>query len=192
MREVAPLEAVIRAREGDAAAFELLVHQHTASVYRLARAIVGETAAPDVVQEAFLAAWRDLPRLRDPDRFRPWLHRIAVNRCRSVLRARGRVREISIEGPAGIEAAGAGTMTLSADFRSLVEARSELAMAYGRLSVDHRTVLALHYAADLSIHEVAEILGVPSGTAKSRLNGALRAMRNKLGEESDGQARSLA
>ncbi len=176
----------MRARQGDVAAFEGLVGEHTRDVYRLARAIVGEAAAGDVVQDVFLAAWRDLPRLSHPERFRPWLHRIAVNRCRSLLRARARVREISMQA-AGMEAS-----AVSADFRTLVESRAVVGTAYARLSVEHRTVLALHYAAGLTIHEVAEVLGIPTGTAKSRLNAALEALRRKLGETSDARQRSLA
>ena len=72
------------------------MHEFTPQIYRIARAMLGESAAPDVVQDVFLAAWRELPRLRDPERFAPWLQRICVNRSRSVLRQRRQVREISL------------------------------------------------------------------------------------------------
>jgi RNA polymerase sigma-70 factor (ECF subfamily) len=74
-------------------AFEQLVTDNTAAVYRLARAYAGDAGAEDLAQEAFLAAWRALPTLRDPERFGPWLYRIALNRCRSSVRG-GKVREI--------------------------------------------------------------------------------------------------
>lgn len=180
MREVTRLQIVVRARQGDADAFEALVHEHTPSIYRLARAIVGEGAARDVVQDVFLSAWRELPQLRDPEAFVPWLHRIAVNRCRSLLRSHRSVPEIQV-GPSVTEA-----VADPRDFRVAAEARATIALAFGRLSSDQRAVLALHYAAGLPLSAVAETLGVPPGTAKSRLNAALEAMRRQIGEKSDG------
>lgn len=85
------------ARSGDAAAFESLVRSRMDAVYRLGLAILGDEAdAADAVQMTFVAAWQQLPRLRDPDRFDAWLQRVAVNSCRMALRARGRrrIREI--------------------------------------------------------------------------------------------------
>ena len=85
------------ARSGDAAAFESLVRSRMDAMYRLSLAILGDEAdAADAAQETFVTAWRELPRLRDLDRFDAWLQRVAVNSCRMVLRARGRrrIREI--------------------------------------------------------------------------------------------------
>ena len=158
-------------------AFEALVESSTPSVYRLARAYVGEAGAPDVVQDAFLAAWRALPRLRNPDRFEPWLHRIAVNHCRSALRGRSRVREIDLD---ATDPARAPTVR---DFRSEVEARALVEPAFRRLHEDHRAVIALHYAAGLPIHEAADVLQIPEGTAKSRLNAALTQLRRHVVRE---------
>ncbi len=179
VREVTRLQIVVRARQGDADAFEALVHEHTPSVYRLASAIVGEGAARDVVQDVFLSAWRELPRLRDPEAFVPWLHRIAVNRCRSLLRGHRSVPEIQV-GPAVAEA-----VADPRDFRVAAEARATIGLAFGRLSADQRAVLALHYAAGLPLSTVAGTLGVPTGTAKSRLHAAFEAMRRELGDQND-------
>jgi DNA-directed RNA polymerase specialized sigma24 family protein len=77
-------------------AFEQLVTANTPAVYRLARAFAGDAGAEDLAQESFLAAWRALPTLREPDRFGPWLYRIVLNRCRSSVRGPGKVREIPI------------------------------------------------------------------------------------------------
>ena len=170
------LDAVRRAQSGDIEAFEELVQTYTPSIYRLGRAWLGDAAAPDVTQEVFLTAWRELPRLRDADRFKPWLHRIAINRCRSVLRARGKVKEIQIDG-GSIEAAAS-----SPDFRTTIETKTVVAAAFRTLSDDHRTIVALHYAAGLSIREIAETLDIPGGTVKSRLNSALNALRLQVGE----------
>ena len=158
-------------------AFEALVESSTPSVYRLARAYVGDAAAADVVQESFLAAWRALPRLRDPDRFAPWLHRIAVNNCRSALRGRGRVRELTLDSGA------ASAAPHASDFRAGVEARALVEPAFRRLHEDHRAVIALHYAAGLSIRQVAEVLQIPEGTAKSRLNAALTELRRHVSRD---------
>ncbi len=155
-------------------AFEQLVTANTPAVYRLARAYVGDAGAEDLAQDAFLAAWRALPALREPDRFGPWLHRIALNRCRSSVRGNGRVREIQM--PPTID-----EPTASGDFRTAIEARAVVGTAFARLSDDARAVIALHYAAGWSIRECAEVLGIPEGTAKSRLNAALAALRAEIG-----------
>lgn len=168
------LEKVVRAQDGDKVAFEALVYEFTPKIYRLARAMLGESAAPDAVQDTFFAVWRELPRLRDPSRFEPWLHRIAVNRCRSMLRSRRRIMEISLESAHDAFAA--------RDLRSDAETRALLMPALLGLSVDHRTVVALHYAAGLTIAETATVLMVPEGTVKSRLNAAFEMLRRALTE----------
>ena len=142
--------------------------EYTPAAYRLARTIVGEHAAPDVVQEASVSAWRNLKGLRDAERFGPWLFRIVVNRSRSHLRSQRTVREIAID-----EAMSAA----APDSRPAVEARSVLMPALSRLSSDQKVVIGLHYAAGLSIAEVGLVLGLPAGTVKSRLNAALVKLR---------------
>ena len=155
-------------------AFEQLVTDNTPAVYRLARAYAGDAAAEDLAQDAFLAAWRALPTLREPDRFGPWLHRIALNRCRSSVRSNGRVTEIAM-------VQGVGEPAVRGDFRTAVEARAVVGPAFRCLSEDARAVIALHYAAGRSIRECAEVLGIPEGTPKSRLNAALEALRTEIG-----------
>lgn len=165
-------EIVIEAQAGRADAFEALVQRVGLDMYRLASAIVGPDDARDVAQEAFIAAWRDLPRLNDPDRFVPWLRRIVVNRSKNALRSRGRRPTLSLDLPGP-----AHTMAGRGDFRDAVDARQALDGAFERLSADQRAVIVLHYGSDLSIREAAESMGVAVGTAKSRLNSALRRMR---------------
>ena len=150
--------------------------QHGPWLHRLATAIVGSADAADATQDALVLAWRRLPTLRQPDRFEAWLRRILVNRCRDMGRARGRrLTEIQVD-PA-FETGDAG-----GDTRPGVERSVDLETAIARLTIDQRTVLALHYAADLSLREVATTLGLPTGTAKSRLNTALVELRRQLGE----------
>jgi RNA polymerase sigma-70 factor (ECF subfamily) len=151
---------VERARAGDAAAFESLVRNRTDAMYRLSLAIVGnETDAADALQESLIGAWRHLPDLRDADRFEVWLERIVVNTCRMTLRARSRrkVREIALDV--------ADEVATSTDRDDAAVLRTAL----GRLAPDHRTILALHYVEDRPLSEIAELLSIPVGTAKSRL-----------------------
>ena len=157
----------------------MLVERYAVATYRLAAAIVGETDARDVAQEAFVAAWQQLPRLRDADAFAPWLRRICVNRCRNWLRARNRrVRPTSLEPDEAHQLPDARQ-----DFRSAVEARMVLAPAFEALTADQRAVLALHYSMGCSIAETADALGIRVGTAKSRLGAGLAALRVAIGPE---------
>jgi RNA polymerase sigma-70 factor (ECF subfamily) len=157
------------ARSGDARAFEALIEREVDAVYRLALAITADEAdARDATQETLIAAWRQLGRLRDPDRFAVWLRRIAVNAARMTLRARRRrgVREI----PA--VAVGFGVREPSS---APIAARPDglvLRAALGRLDPDRRVLLALHYLEGRSVAELGEILEVPEGTVKSRLSAA--------------------
>jgi RNA polymerase sigma-70 factor, ECF subfamily len=168
-------DLVRRAQKGDVDAFGQLVAAQAPAVYRLARAYVGDGAAEDVSQEVFTSAWRALPGLREPARFGPWLHRIALNSARSAGRARGRVREIPMETPI------ADGLRDSVDHFAVIEARSLVGPAFGRLGDEHRAMISLHYASGLSIHECAEVLGIADGTAKSRLNAALETLRRDVG-----------
>jgi RNA polymerase sigma factor (sigma-70 family) len=164
-------DRVRRARNGEMEAFEELVYEFTPSVYRAALTIVGDQLAADVVQDAFLSAWRNLRRLNDPDRFGAWLHRIAVNRARSVARRHPRRREVPLSDFEPLS---------SVDFNSAIEARSVVTRALTALSHEQREVIALHYAAGLPLSEVAAVLGKPEGTIKSRLNAALVRLRKVI------------
>jgi RNA polymerase sigma-70 factor (ECF subfamily) len=165
------VETIRRAQHREREAFEMLVEQHMAAVYPLAAAIVGPSDAPDVAQETFVAAWQQLPRLRDPDAFPAWLRRICVNRSKNWLRDANRR-------PAGTSLEGAQwAAEATADLAEDVEARAILELAFNSLNADQRVVLALHYSLGLSIADVAGLLGVPAGTVKSRLSAGLTALR---------------
>jgi RNA polymerase sigma-70 factor (ECF subfamily) len=168
---------VSRAQARDREAFEVLVEQHATEIYCLAASIVGTADASDVSQEVFVAAWQQLPRLREAATFRPWLRRICVNRARNWL------RDSTRRGVAGsLDTEDVLTRTdPRGDFRGAVEARTLLEPAFERLTPDQRTILALHYSMGYSITEAADALGVPIGTAKSRLNAALTALRAAVG-----------
>ena len=162
---------VTRASRGDHDAFAALVDARLARLDAAARLILrdGELAR-DAVQEALIRAWRDLPGLRDPDRFDAWLHRLTVNACLDLLRRRRR-RPIEVELQAIDAPAGSDTFARLA-------VREQVDDALGRLDPGHRAVVALYYLLDMPLTEVAASLGIPVGTAKSRLHYGLAAMRS--------------
>lgn len=171
-------ELVAAARRGDRAAYDALVRRKVEAVYRTARAILGNDAdAQDATQDAFVAAWRHLPRLRDLDKFEAWFGRIVVNACRQQLRHRGAVREIAM--PVG---GGERNFAHGGHADATVDAVS-FDRAFERLSVDDRSILTLHHADGRGLDEVAAILGIRVGTAKSRLLRARRALERSLDRE---------
>jgi len=164
---------VERARGGDHDAFAILLDVRLARLDAAARLIVRDPElARDAVQDALIRAWRDLPGLRDPDRFDAWIHRLLVNACLDLVRRRKR-RVIEVElTPIHFAAEHDSTAAL-AD-------RQVLDDALARLDPNHRAVVALHYLLGMPLPDVAASLGIPLGTAKSRLHYALAAMRTTV------------
>jgi RNA polymerase sigma-70 factor, ECF subfamily len=174
------LELVARAAKGDRDAFDELVDLHVADLHRLALVVAGPNRAEDVTQDAFLRAWRDLPRLRDADRFVPWLRRILVNVARDGQRGdRRRVRPTSLASAADVTEQRAGHGDPAAE----IDRATDLHRVLSLLTVEQRAVVGLHYLADLTLPDVALTLGIPVGTAKSRLNAGLIVLRRRLGED---------
>lgn len=168
---------VERARHGDGVAFEALLASRLEPLLRTARAILGSDAdARDATQEACLAAWRKLPHLRDAGAFDAWLNRVLVNACRTALRRRGRIREVSIS-PVHDRA------SFSDLDPALFDETEVILRAFDRLNVDHRTVLVLHHLRHQSVASIATALGVPVGTVKSRLHAARAALDAALDGE---------
>jgi RNA polymerase sigma-70 factor (ECF subfamily) len=166
-------DLVERAGKGDHDAFAELVGATIARLEAAARLILRDPElARDVVQEAYIRAWRDLPGLRDPDRFDAWLHRLAVNCSLDALRRRRR-RPIEVE-------LTASTPQWMRDPTGIVADRDELDAGFRRLSPDLRAILVLHYYVGMSMPMVAKTLGIPLGTAQSRLNRALNGIRRAM------------
>jgi RNA polymerase sigma-70 factor (ECF subfamily) len=178
-----PDTALVRAAQhGDAAAFDRLAAARIDRSYRLALAIVrSEPDARDAVQDAFVAAWRELPRLRDPERFDAWLERIVVNTCRMELRHRRMVavREIGGPDPAGDARPDPGRRP-DDEVADVDLVRRALA----RLDPERRALLALHHLEGRSVEAIAAALGIPAGTVKWRLHAARTALEQALEEES--------
>ena len=166
-------DLVEQARRGDREAFAILVHQVSDSLFAVAFRILRDASlAEDALQNALVLAWRQLPRLRDADRFEAWIHRILVHACYDeASRSRNwiaSVRVLPVEGPS------------SPDHASSVVDRDELERAFRRLSLEQRAVFVLHHYVGLPLVEVAELLNIPAGTARSRLHYAIAELRDAL------------
>lgn len=169
-------DLVERARAGDREAFAVLVHQVSDTLFAVAFRILRDTGlAEDALQNALVLAWRRLPHLRDADRFEAWVHRILVHACYDESqRSRSwtaNVRVLPLEGPS------------TPDGTAAVADRDELERAYRRLSIEQRAVFVLHHYLGLPLVEVAEMLGIPAGTARSRLHYAIAGLRDALTAE---------
>jgi RNA polymerase sigma factor (sigma-70 family) len=158
-------------------AFEALADAELDGAYRLAGVILGDVwAAEDATHDALIQAWLRYGSLRDPDRFGAWFQRILVNVCRDRLRQLARRPVVTLmpdRVPGG-------------DATRTIDDRLDLDRAFERLSPDHRVALVLRFYADLTIDEIADRVGVPSGTVKSRLHVAVERMRAAL-EAGDGR-----
>jgi RNA polymerase sigma-70 factor (ECF subfamily) len=160
------------AQRGDHDAFEALAIGAADRLFAIARLILRDVhAAEDAVQEALVHAWRDLPRLRDPDRFDAWLHRLLVNACADQGRHRRRwSAEIHV----------VPTEPVADDAIGSMADRDQLERGFRRLKPEQRAAVVLHFYLGLSVPEIAETLGIPSGTAKSRLHYATETLRAAL------------
>ena len=162
---------VARACRGEAEAFSALVATRLPDMLRLARSILrNEADARDATQEAFVSAWVNLPRLRDESRFNAWLNTVLANRCRDVLRRRGRVREIDLD----------RADLWQVDPAPAALQRAAVLAAFDRLSIPDRQILAMHHLDDWPLDQVAHRLGIPVGTAKSRLHAARKALARAM------------
>jgi len=175
--EQAPDDRPVRARRGDARAYESLVQEHQAIAFRTAYLITGSAAdAEEAAQEAFVRAWLALKRFRQGAEFRPWLLAIVANEARNRVRNRRRR-----EGLAERAAHELSWQAPSADPASPVDGRLREALA--ALPERDRSVLACRFVLDLGEQETAAVLGVARGTVKSRTARALERLRATLGVE---------
>ena len=168
---------VRRARGGDASAFEALAATCLPGAYRLSAAILGsESEAADATQNALMAAWRELPHLRDEHRFEAWFHRILVNECRMRVRRQVRAREVALdsvtESPGG--------WARAAETLDRVEVMDLLETAFEQLDADDRAMVVMHHLEGRPLAEIAASLHMPVGTVKWRLHEARQVLQRAL------------
>ena len=166
-------DLVEQARRGDREAFTVLVHQVSDVLYAVAFRILRDPGlAEDALQNALVLAWRRIPKLRDTERFEAWVHRILVHACydesQRVRQWTTRIRVLPTDGP------------IAPDSSASIADRDELERAFRRLPMDQRAVFVLHHYLGLPLVEVAELLEIPAGTARSRLHYATRGLREAL------------
>jgi RNA polymerase sigma-70 factor (ECF subfamily) len=175
---------VERARGGDHAAFTELVALERDRCYSIAYRILRDAErAQDAVQVAYLQAWIKLPGLRDPERFGVWLYRLLVNACYEESRRYRRwsihVQTLPIEGPD------------TPDPTITVDERDALDRAFERLTPEHRAVVVLHHYVGLPLATIADVVGTPVGTVKSRLHYALRIVRAAIESADEPEVREV-
>ncbi len=179
---------VARARRGDEAAFNALVATRVDRCYRLAWAILlSDADAADATQDAFLAAWRQLPRLRDVAAFDGWLNRIVANAARMSRRHRVGLREVQVRAVSAgddefVDFGATPSSRVEDDLDRLARADA-IGRAFDRLREDERQLIALHYVDERPVAEIARTLGIPVGTVKSRLHAARGSLDRALEAE---------
>jgi len=175
-----------QARQGDVAAFEQLVRAYEKKVFNLAFRLSGSREdAADLAQEALVRVYKSLDRFREQARFSTWLYRIVVNVCLDFQRSRKRQPTVSLDAPLeGND--GEVPRQIASDALDPEEAaersdlREAVQAAIGRLSGEHRAVLVMRDIQDMPYEDIGQVLGLPLGTVKSRLNRARQALKQEL------------
>lgn len=172
-------ELIRRAQKGDTEAFRTLVETYQTAVYRLALRTCGESGAEDAAQEAFVAAWRGLPRFRGECKFSTWLYRLTTNAAIDYLRREQKQRTDTTVDDLLLEDDSPSPQEQAE--RSETQQRVRKALA--ALSDEHRQILLLRYMQELDYGEIAAALHIGEGTVKSRINRAKARLRELLAQE---------
>jgi RNA polymerase sigma-70 factor, ECF subfamily len=179
-------ELVEQAQRGDKDAYDALARAVAPRLYRVAQRMLRDVdLAHDATQQALVALWRELPRLRDADKFDAWTYQLVVRFSLMELRSRRR-RFSVVQDLHSVGSTGLVEPSRNDDSTSIAD-RDELERAFRLLTEEQRAVVVLRHYLGLSVAEAAEVLGVPTGTAASRLHYATRALRAVL-EANDRQA----
>lgn len=167
-------QLIRRAARGDAEAFDALARDRIDRLFAIAvRILRDHHDAEDAVQQALWTAWADLPGLREPSRFDAWLYRVLVRQCYKAGRSRRRHAAVVRLAP-DLET------VPDATGRDTVADRDELDRAFATLSTEHRAVVVLHHYLGLGFEEVAAVLEIPPGTARSRAHYAMARLRQAI------------
>jgi RNA polymerase sigma-70 factor (ECF subfamily) len=173
-------ELVERAARGEVEAFDALVRLASGRLFAIAQRILRDQyLAEDALQAALITIWNELPRLRDPDRFDAWTYRLIVRASMAEARRERR-------GPTIQLLPGDADVSPAPDQYGTVADRDQLERAFRRLTTEQRAILVLQHYAGQSLAEIADVLGIPVGTAGSRLHYATRALRAAI--EADGRS----
>lgn len=179
-------ELIRRSQAGDWDAFELLLERHRTALARTAYLVTRDgDASQDVMQEALLQVWRDLPSYRPFGSFRAWMLKITLNKARKHYRKR-RVQTVPLETAVEVPGVAEGLEEKAARGEQTERIRQALEL----LSTDHREVLILRYYNELTVPEIARVLGRREGTVKSRLSRALGRLEQVLSEPDSATGRS--
>ena len=169
-----PVDDVVLAANGDAAAFERVYHAHVPRVHGLARRMAGSDAADELTQDVFVRAWQKLGTFRGESSFGTWLHRLAVNVIVERFRSLGVARDRFLsDSESALEVAAAPP-------RSRPDLGMDLQAAIERLPPGARTVFVLHDVEGYRHEEIAGMLGVSAGTSKSQLHRARQTLKAAL------------
>jgi RNA polymerase sigma factor (sigma-70 family) len=177
-RTIDDAEAVARARDGDLDAYGALVARYTLRAHRAAFLLGAGEESDDVVQEAFVKAFRHLSRFRVGESFGPWLLRIVTNETRNLTRSRRRRAALAVR--LGTAEAADAAADSPVDEVLAAERRAQLVAAVNALPDRERQVLVCRYFLDLSEAETAQVLAWPLGSVKSRTWRALNRLRGQL------------
>jgi RNA polymerase sigma-70 factor (ECF subfamily) len=168
---------VERAQAGDHEAFSALARASFGRLFGAARLILRDSGrAEDAVQEALVLAWKHVRAVRDPEAWDAWLYRLTVRACYRLAKTANRRDVVELQVEPEVEPTGQ-------DFTGPLVERDRLGHELGRLPVDQRAVLVLHFYLDLPLTEAAAVLDIPVGTAKSRLHRGLETLRIALSED---------
>jgi len=179
------IDHVVQAQNGDEESFALLAAAISDRLHAVAHRILRDLElAEDATQQALLSIWRDLPSLRDPARFEAWSYRLLVRACYAEGR-RARhwtpsLRLLPADEPTGT------------DEMEAINDRDQLERGFRRLSIDHRAVVVMHHYLDMPLELVAETIGIPLGTVRSRLHYAMRGLRAALDADARPPVREVA
>lgn len=172
-------ELVRRAAKGEHEAFDALVRFASNRLYGIAyRILRDQYRAEDALQQALISIWNELPKLRDPDRFDAWTYRVIVRAATAEARRAGPAERRSRLLPDDADVSRAPD-----EFRAVAD-RDQLERGFSRITAEQRAVLVLQHYAGLSQAEIADVLGVPIGTAGSRIHYAVRALRSAIEADS--------
>ena len=178
------VDLIGRAQHGDEEAFASLAVVVGDRLHAVSHRILRDIElAEDATQQALLSIWRDLPQLRDPARFDAWSYRLLVRACYAeARRTRHWTPDLHI----------LPTEASAGEGLSSVVDRDQLERGFRRLTIEHRAVVVLHHYLDLPLDEVADVLGVPVGTVRSRLHRAMQGLRAALEADARPPSREVA